>query len=95
MWSDTVREKISDLELIASWASQVNLGLVRDAIRNATYELKKELERPGLEEEMLRVGLGSMPLDEAYKLDNDPERRKRRELAEYAVRAKGYEPPSR
>jgi hypothetical protein len=44
MWSDEVRKKISDLELIASWASQVNLGRVRDAIRNATAELRRELD---------------------------------------------------
>ena len=90
MWSDDVRKKISDLELIASWASQVNLGTVRDSIRKATSELRRELESPRcMEESMLAAGLTTMPLDIAEQFERDPERVRRKELAEYALRAHG------
>lgn len=44
-WKQTVSDKISELEMIASWASQTNLGRVRDYCRMATAELKHELKR--------------------------------------------------
>ena len=44
-WIATVNEQISDLELIASWASQCGLGTVRDHIRRATADLRFEVER--------------------------------------------------
>lgn len=45
MWSDTVREKIRELEAIATWASMTNFGGVRDYCRLASSALKFELER--------------------------------------------------
>lgn len=44
-WIDTLSQKKSELELIASWASIVNLGTVRDACRTAIYEIKLEIDR--------------------------------------------------
>lgn len=89
-WEDTLREKISDLELIASWASIVNLGRVRDHIRHATADLKKELEhRESMEEAMIKSGLLHMPLDKAEAFMKDPERIKRQQLAEYALKKRG------
>lgn len=38
------QEKIAELELIASWASQMGYGVVRDACRAASYHLKLLLE---------------------------------------------------
>ena len=42
-WIKVLREKQAELELIASWASQVDLRLVRDYCRSAAFELKKEI----------------------------------------------------
>lgn len=44
-WTNTVIQKIAELELIASWASQTNLGRARDFCRQAQAELKYELKR--------------------------------------------------
>jgi len=44
-WLNTLHRQIQDLTLIASWASQTNLGRVRDHIRHAIYELQSEIER--------------------------------------------------
>lgn len=44
-WSDVVRRQMHDLNLIASWASQVQLGRVRDLCREAVAELQYELDR--------------------------------------------------
>ena len=89
-WEDTIREKISELELIASWASIVNLGSVRDHIRHATYELRKELEhRESMEEAMAKSGLFHMPLDKAKAFTEEQARVKQQQLAEYALRKKG------
>lgn len=44
-WEDTIRNKMADLNLIASWAAITNLGRVRDYCRSASYELRLELER--------------------------------------------------
>lgn len=44
-WIRTLKEKLSELELLSSWASIVNLGNVRDYIRRAEYELKQEIKR--------------------------------------------------
>lgn len=56
MWSDVLQSKIHDLELIASWASQVALGSVRDHCRMAIYDLKQRrdfilsVEKPPIED---------------------------------------------
>lgn len=42
-WSKTLQQKINELELIASWASQVGYGNVRDDCRKAIYELKYKI----------------------------------------------------
>lgn len=39
-WAKTVREKISELELIASWAGQVGYHTVRDLCRKALHDLQ-------------------------------------------------------
>jgi len=39
-WIRVVEQKINELELIASWASQVGYGNVRDDCRKAIYDLK-------------------------------------------------------
>lgn len=39
-WIAVLEQKISQLELIASWASQVGYGNVRDDCRKAIYDLK-------------------------------------------------------
>lgn len=44
-WSDIVQSRMHELNLIASWASQVRMGRVRDLCREAAAELKYELER--------------------------------------------------
>lgn len=44
-WRQVLREKISELELIASWASMTNFGSVRDSCREAKYVLNQELKR--------------------------------------------------
>ena len=44
-WEQTLTRKMQDLEFIASWASQVQLGRVRDHIREATAEIRREIER--------------------------------------------------
>ena len=44
-WSDIVRSQMHQLNLIASWASQVQMGRVRDLCRKASAELNHELER--------------------------------------------------
>jgi hypothetical protein len=44
-WLDVLREKASELSLIASWASQVGLGRVRDYCRNAECEVRDEIKR--------------------------------------------------
>jgi hypothetical protein len=44
-WIITLKEKLSELALLSSWASIVNLSEVRDNIRKAEYELKQEIKR--------------------------------------------------
>ena len=44
-WSDTLHNKINELESTASWASIVNLGRARDLCRQAKAELQRELDR--------------------------------------------------
>lgn len=44
-WKQVVESEINKLELIASWASQVNLGRVRDYCRLAQAELRIEARR--------------------------------------------------
>lgn len=44
MFDQTIREKISELELIASWASQVGFATVRDLCRRAISDLKAHAE---------------------------------------------------
>ena len=44
-WRSVLDEKISDLELVASWASLVGYGRVRDLCRNAQCELRQAKER--------------------------------------------------
>jgi hypothetical protein len=44
-WVGTLRVKMHELELIASWASQVQLGTVRDYCRKAIADLKYQEER--------------------------------------------------
>lgn len=55
-WTDTLRGKVHELELIASWASQVNLGRVRDHIRMATAEIQDEVARIETAEKEARSG---------------------------------------
>lgn len=43
-WIQTLERKQQDLEHIASWASMVNLGDVRDHCRKATAVLRREIE---------------------------------------------------
>ena len=93
-WNDTLREKIIDLELIASWASQVNLGRVRDAIRHATYELRQELERFKTDGKAAQVSPECTPPDETYSFEQVLQQRQRRQAAEFSVRTPGYEPSS-
>ena len=45
MWDDVLHEKASDLDLIASWASQVGMGDVRDLCRQAAHRLRQEAQR--------------------------------------------------
>ena len=52
-WNQVVEEKISELELIASWASQTNYGEVRDYCRRAIADLK--------EREKIRLQNGDTP----------------------------------
>ena len=49
-WKDVLREKISELELIASWGSQTGHGSVRDHCRSASSDLKRELERLSMQD---------------------------------------------
>ena len=44
-WIRTLRDQQTQLELVASWASIVQLGSVRDLCRSAKAELQKEIER--------------------------------------------------
>ena len=44
-WTGTLRENISELDLIASWASITQFDRVRDLCRLASAELKREVER--------------------------------------------------
>ena len=44
-WIAVLREKISDLELIASWASVTQFGSVRDHCRQASFALSQEIDR--------------------------------------------------
>ncbi len=44
-WIRILEQKQTELELIASWASQVNLGKVRDYCREAKFELVEEISR--------------------------------------------------
>ena len=44
-WINALREKATELEIIASWASLVNLGKVRDACRIAKSEILSEIKR--------------------------------------------------
>lgn len=66
MWSDVVRRQIQDLELIASWASQVNMGGVRDHIRGAVWILKQELESDRCPEEATGKQIGKDRCDERH-----------------------------
>lgn len=43
-WEDTVREKMQELEMIATWASPTNQGSCRDHCREAIADLRKHLE---------------------------------------------------
>jgi hypothetical protein len=43
-WIKTLKEKLSELELLSSWASIVNFNEVRDNIRKAEYALKEEIK---------------------------------------------------
>lgn len=43
-WKQTLREKIKDLEMIASWASMCGYGTVRDHCRLAQSRLKDEMK---------------------------------------------------
>lgn len=45
MWSSTIRSQMRELNQVASWASSVQLGRVRDLCRQASAELQHELER--------------------------------------------------
>lgn len=49
-WTTELQKQIAYLELIASWASQVGYGRVRDHIRMATYELRQQIK---MRQEML------------------------------------------
>lgn len=53
-WQQVCQNQISSLELMASWASQVQLGMVRDSIRQTIYYLKQEIERMNHLEELER-----------------------------------------
>lgn len=44
-WIKALKEKLSELELVSSWADIVGLGVARDLIRGAEYELKQEIKR--------------------------------------------------
>ena len=44
-WINTLTEKVNELELIASWASIVEYGKVRDYCRKAKYELVEKIRR--------------------------------------------------
>ena len=44
-WIAVLREKISDLELIASWATVTQFGNVRDHCRQASFALSQEIDR--------------------------------------------------
>lgn len=44
-WRKVLREKMSELELIASWASMTNFGRVRDSCREAKDVLRQEIKR--------------------------------------------------
>lgn len=44
-WNDTLQEKISELRLIADWASMVGYGRVRDSCRTAISELLIEQQK--------------------------------------------------
>lgn len=44
-WKEVLREKISEIELLASWASRVNYSTVRDHLLKAADELREELAR--------------------------------------------------
>lgn len=41
-WIDTLRQKKSQIDLLASWASQVNLGTCRDHLRLASADIACE-----------------------------------------------------
>ena len=45
MWPDVLKEKAMELECIASWASLVKLGTVRDHCRRAIAELRDAARR--------------------------------------------------
>lgn len=44
-WIEVLREKQTELRLIASWASQTGHNKVRDLCRQAEHDLAVELER--------------------------------------------------
>lgn len=44
-WEAVLAEQRDKLRLMSSWASQVRLERVRDLIRQAEYELDKEIDR--------------------------------------------------
>jgi len=46
-------------------------------------------KQESIEEAMVRTGLFDMPITEAMRFANDPERLRRQELAAYAVRKLG------
>jgi hypothetical protein len=43
-WRAILLDKIGELELIASWASQVGYGAVRDHCRMAIAELREKID---------------------------------------------------
>lgn len=44
-WISTLTKKIYELELIASWASQVGYGTVRDHCRVAAYDILQSIKQ--------------------------------------------------
>jgi len=43
-WTDTLNKKISDLDLVASWASMVGYSTVADKVRGAVADLRHFLD---------------------------------------------------
>jgi hypothetical protein len=43
-WSETLDGQMGQLELVATWASLVNYGEVRDAVREAIHMIRKRKE---------------------------------------------------